>query len=141
MHERVAISLQYRRFAMLLLGTFAGMGLTLALVGVYGVLSYSVTQRLHEVGVRMALGAKAQDVVRLILGDAVKLAGIGLGAGLILSLLLGRLLSKVVFGVTPTDPQTFAIVSLLLAIAALLAGAVPVHRATRVDPMIALRHE
>jgi putative ABC transport system permease protein len=141
MQERVEISLQYRRFSMLLLGTFAGIGLTLALVGVYGVLSYSVTQRLHEVGVRMALGAKGSDVVKLILGEAVKLAGIGLAAGLVLSLLLSRLLEKAIFGVTATDPQTFVSVSVLLAVAALLAGLIPVRRASRVDPMIALRHE
>jgi putative ABC transport system permease protein len=141
MQERVGISLQYRRFSMLLLATFASIGMALAIVGVYGVLSYSVTQRLHEVGVRMALGADGRDIVQLILGEAVKLAGIGLAAGLVLALLLSGLLAKAIFGVTATDPQTFAVVSILLAAAALAAGVVPVRRATCVDPMIALRHE
>src|SRR5262249_27589321 len=125
MPDRIAIALQYRRFSMLLLGTFAAVGLALALVGVCGGLSYSVTQRLHEVGVRIALGAEPQDVVKLILGNAAKLAGLGLAAGLVLSLLLSHLLAKIVFGVTATDPQTYAAVSILLAIAALAAGTIP----------------
>jgi putative ABC transport system permease protein len=141
MDELVGQSLAYRRFSMLLLGTFAAIGLILALVGVYGVMSYSVTQRLHEIGVRMALGAARRDVVRLVLGNAVKLAGIGLAAGFVLSLLVSRWLAQLVFGVSPTDAGTFISVSVLLAIAALAAGYIPARRATLVDPATALREE
>jgi putative ABC transport system permease protein len=141
MDELVGHSLSYRRFSMLLLGTFAAIGLILALVGVYGVMSYSVTQRLHEIGVRMALGAERRDVVKLVLGNAVKLAGIGLAAGFVLSLMVSRWLAQVVFGVSATDPGTFISVSVLLAIAALAAGYIPARRATRVDPATALREE
>jgi putative ABC transport system permease protein len=141
MDERVARSLAYRRFSMLLLAIFAAIGLILALVGVYGVMSYSVTQRLHEIGVRMALGAERDDVMKLVLGNAVKLAGIGLGAGFVLSLLISRWLAKIVFGVSSTDPGTFISVSALLALAALAAGYIPARRATLIDPATALREE
>jgi putative ABC transport system permease protein len=141
MDELIAQSLAYRRFSMLLLAIFAAIGLTLALVGVYGVMSYSVTQRLHEIGVRMALGAEQRDVVKLVLGNVVKLAGIGLAAGFILSLLVSRWLAQVVFAVSSTDPATFISVSALLAIAALAAGYIPARRATLVDPATALREE
>jgi putative ABC transport system permease protein len=141
MDELVAQSLAYRRFSMLLLAIFAAIGLILALVGVYGVMSYSVTQRLHEIGVRMALGAEQRDVVKLVLGNAVKLAGIGLAAGFVLSLLVSRWLAQVVFGVSSTDPATFISVSALLAIAALAAGYIPARRATLIDPATALREE
>jgi putative ABC transport system permease protein len=141
MDELVGQSLAYRRFSMLLLGLFAAIGLTLALVGVYGVMSYSVTQRLHEIGVRMALGAERRDVVKLVLGNAVKLAGIGLAAGFVLSLLVSRWLAQLVFGVSATDPGTFISVSALLAFAALAAGYIPARRATLVDPATALREE
>ena len=141
MDELIAQSLAYRRFSMLLLAIFAAIGLTLALVGVYGVMSYSVTQRLHEIGVRMALGAERRDVVKLVLGNVVTLAGTGLGAGFILSLLVSRWLAQVVFAVSSTDPATFISVSALLAIAALAAGYIPARRATLVDPATALREE
>lgn len=141
MEDRVAVSLQNRRFSMLLLGSFAAIGLTLALVGVYGVISYSVTQRLHEIGMRIALGAGRRDVVRLVLGNAAKLAAAGLGAGFILSLLLSRWLAKAIFGVSATDVQTFVFVFVLMSVAALAAGYIPAWRATRVDPMVALRHD
>jgi putative ABC transport system permease protein len=141
MDDRIAISLQYRRFSMLLLGTFAAIGFTLSLVGVYGVISYSVTQRIHEIGMRMALGAGQSDVIRLVLGNAAKLAAVGLSVGFALSLLLSRWLAKAIFGVSATDLQTFISVSVLMAIAALSAGYIPARRATRVDPMVALRHD
>ncbi len=141
MDDLVAQSLAYRRFSMLLLAIFAAMGLMLALVGVYGVMSYSVTQRLHEIGVRMALGAERRDVVKLVLGAAVKLAGVGLMVGFVLSLLVSRWFGQVVFGVSSTDPLTFIAVSALLATAALAAGYIPAHRATLVDPAMALREE
>jgi putative ABC transport system permease protein len=113
----------------------------LALVGVYGVISYSVTQRVHEIGMRIALGAGQNDVVRLVLGNAARLAAAGLGAGFILSLLLSRWLAKAIFGVSATDVQTFVFVFVLMSIAALAAGYIPARRATRVDPMVALRHD
>jgi putative ABC transport system permease protein len=141
MEDRVAVSLQNRRFSMLLLGSFAAIGLTLALVGVYGVISYSVTQRLHEIGMRVALGAGQSDVVRLVLGNAARLAAAGLAAGFVLSLLLSRWLAKAIFGVSATDVQTFVFVFVLMSIAALAAGYIPARRATRVDPMVALRHD
>jgi putative ABC transport system permease protein len=122
-------------------GIFAVNGLTLSLVGVYGVISYSVTQRLHEIGMRIALGARRNDVIRLVLGNAAKLAAVGLSMGFILSLLLSRWLAKAIFGVSATDLQTFSWVSVLMAIAALAAGYIPARRATRVDPMAALRHD
>jgi putative ABC transport system permease protein len=141
MDDLVGQSLAYRRFSMLLLAVFAAIGLTLALVGVYGVMSYSVTLRLHEIGVRMALGAERRDVLNLVLGNAVKLAGIGLAAGFVLSLLISRWLAQVVFGVSSTDPATFISVFALLAIAALAAGYIPARRAALVDPATALREE
>jgi putative ABC transport system permease protein len=141
MDEWVAQSLAYRRFSMLLLAIFAAVGLVLALVGVYGVMSYSVTQRLHEIGIRMALGAEHGDVVKLVLGNAMKLAGIGLGVGFVLSLLVSRRLAQVVFGVSSTDPSTYISVSTLLALAALAAGYIPARRATLIDPSTALREE
>ena len=141
MDDLVAQSVAYRRFSMLLLAIFAAMGLMLALVGVYGVISYSVTQRLHEIGVRMALGAERRDVVKLVLGGAVKLAGVGLMVGFVLSLVVSRWLGQVVFGVSSTDPLTFIAVSALLATAALAAGYIPAHQATLVDPAMALREE
>jgi len=141
MNQLVAQSLAYRRFSMLLLGIFAAIGLILALVGVYGVISYSVTQRLHEIGVRMALGAARRDVFKLVLGNVVKLAGIGLAAGFVLSLLVSRWLAQVAVGVSSTDPETFMSVFVLLAIAALAAGYIPARRATLIDPATALREE
>ncbi len=141
MDDWVATSLQYRRFSMLLLSIFAGIGLLLALVGIYGVMSYSVTQRLHEIGIRMALGARRGDVVRLVIGNAVQLAGIGLAAGFLLALALSHWLNQVVYGVRATDPLTFVSVAMILAATALGAAYIPAYRATRVDPTVALRYE
>ena len=141
MNQRVALSLQYRRFSMLLLAIFAGIGVTLAMVGVYGVMAYSVTQRLHEIGVRVALGAGRTDVIKLLLSSAVKQTGMGLALGFVLSLIVSRWLGGVIFGVSPTDPATFAAVFALLGMTALAAGFVPAIRATRVDPATSLREE
>jgi hypothetical protein len=141
MDDLVSQSLQYRRFSMLLLAVFAGVGLALALVGVYGVMAYSVAQRKHEIGIRMALGAARRDVTKLVLRNAVQQAGIGLALGFLLSLLISRWLARVVVGVSPTDPVTLSAVSALLAFAALAAGYIPARRATQVDPATALREE
>jgi predicted permease len=129
------------RFAMLLLASFAGLALLLATIGMYGVISYSVAQRTQEIGIRMALGAAHSHVFRMILVQGARLAGLGLAIGLLVALGVTRFMVSFLYGVQPTDPLTFAAVSALLATIALLACYVPARRATRVDPMVALRYE
>ncbi|HSE99030.1 MAG TPA: FtsX-like permease family protein, partial [Blastocatellia bacterium] len=141
MQQRMSDSVAKRRFNMLLVGSFGFLALVLAGVGIYGVISYSVAQRTHEIGLRMALGADRRDIFRLIVGQGIVLTIIGIGIGLIGSFALTRLISTLLFGVTATDTLTFAGVSLLLSSVALAACYVPARRATRVDPMVALRYE
>jgi len=141
MDQLLAKSVAQPRFRTLLLGVFAALALVLASVGIYGVISYSVTQRTQEIGIRMALGAQARDVMTLVIGQGMVLALIGLAFGLAASFALTRLLGSLLFEVSTTDQATFAVVAALLAGVALLACWIPARRAARVDPMIALRHE
>ena len=136
----VAESIAPRRLSVLLLGVFAGIALVLAAVGTYGVISYLVAQRTHEIGVRMALGAQRQDVLKLVVGHALKLVGIGIAIGLVLAFFSSRTLAALLYNVGAFDLATFSIITGLLALTALLASYIPALRATRADPMIALSH-
>jgi putative ABC transport system permease protein len=128
-----------QRFTLLLMGTFALVALTLAAVGVYGVLSYAVTQRTHEIGVRMALGARPAQVRLLVMGDGLLLAIVGMAVGLAGAFAVGDVLGALTFGVNPRDPLVFGTVTLVLAVVIVIAGYVPARRATRVDPLESLR--
>jgi putative ABC transport system permease protein len=141
MPQVVAAATGTRRFNALLLGLFAGMALLLTLVGLYGVITYLVGRRGREIGVRMALGAGRGDILRLILAQGMKPVVIGGIIGLIASIALTRLMRTLLFGVSATDPLTFAVITLLLMLAALLACWIPARRAAKVDPLIALRSE
>src|SRR5262249_40939941 len=126
---------------MLLVGTFGVLALVLATIGIYCTIVYFVSRRTHEIGIRMALGAGRRAVMLLVLRQASWLVGAGLGIGLIAALALTRVMAGLLFGVKPTDPLTFAVVSLLLIAVALSASYIPAQRATNVDPMVALRYE
>jgi putative ABC transport system permease protein len=141
MEEIIARSLAPRRFNLLLFGVFAALALVLASVGIYGVIAYTVSQRTREIGVRMALGAGRRDILKLIIGRGLALTFGGIATGLLASLALMRWLESLLFEVSPTDTLTFACVALLLALMALLACYVPARRATKVDPLVTLRHE
>ena len=139
--EAVGASVAQERFRTLLMSSFSGIALILAAVGIFGVISYSASQRTHEIGIRMALGAQQRTVLRLILGQGAKLALLGLGAGAVAALLLTRLMASLLYGVSATDPLTFGTVAIVLLGVAVTACYIPAHRAMRVDPMVALRHE
>jgi putative ABC transport system permease protein len=141
MEEILADSIARQRFSMLLLAIFAGVALVLAGVGIYGIMSYSVAQRTHEIGIRMALGAQTGAVLKLAVGYGMKLVVAGLVIGLIAAFALTRVMATLLFGVTATDPTTFTLISLLLIAVAVLASYVPARRATKVNPIIALRYE
>jgi putative ABC transport system permease protein len=141
MQELLSDSVARRRFSMTLLALFAGVALLLAAVGIYGVISYTVTLRAHEIGIRVALGASRGGVLWLVLGQSLVLTVAGVFLGLAGSLLVSRVISGLLFNVRPTDPATFAIVAAFLAAVAALASLLPAGRASRVDPMVALRYE
>jgi predicted permease len=141
MEDVIAKSISPQRFHMSLLALFGGIGLALASVGIYGVMAYAVSQRTREIGIRMALGAQLNDVLRMVLGHGMKLTAIGVVVGLAASFALTRVLKTLLFGVTPSDLLTFAAVSVALMAIALLASYIPARRATKVDPLIALRYE
>ena len=141
MDDVVTKSLSQPRFNMLLLGVFAGLALLLAAIGIYSVLSYSVRQRVPEIGIRLALGARLTDVLRMVVIEGMKPTLIGVAIGMAAALLMGRLVASLIFQVKPTDPLTFIGVGALLALIALLACVIPAYRASKVDPVIALRNE
>jgi predicted permease len=141
MDERLADALARRRLSMLLLGGFAGIALILAAIGIYGVMAYSVNQRTHEIGIRLALGAQTRDILRLVVRQALLLVSVGIAVGLAGALALTRVMASLLYGISATDRLTFVITPLLLAGVALLASYLPARRAAKVDPMIALRYE
>jgi putative ABC transport system permease protein len=141
MDEYVSSSVAAPRFNTTLLAIFASVALVLTIIGLYGVMSYSVAQRTNEIGIRMALGAQARDVLGLIVKDGVKIVGVGLLLGIGGALALTRLMESLLFGVTTRDPLTFVAIGGLLSLVAMLACYIPAWRATRVDPLEALRCE
>jgi len=141
MEELISKSVSGPRFNSVLLASFAGLALVLAAVGIYGVIAYSVTQRTHEIGIRMALGAGPHSMITLIVGEGAVLALIGIGLGVVASLILTRLIANFLFGVAATDPAIFCGVSMLLTVVALGGCYIPARRAAKVDPIVALRYE
>jgi len=141
MHQLLAQSVVTPRFRTVLLAVFAAVALALAAIGVYGVLAYSVSRRTHEIGIRVALGARQADILRHVLGEGTRLALIGVAAGAGASFALSRVMSSLLFGVDATDPLTFAAVALLLALVAIAAAYFPARRAAALDPLAALRSE
>jgi putative ABC transport system permease protein len=141
MEQYLADSVARPRFNTVLLGLFAALALALAVVGIYGVMSYFVAQRTHEIGIRMAMGARSCDVLRMVVRQGMSLTMIGLVIGLTLAFAATRLLTSLLYGVGPTDPSTFVVISSLFALVALLACYIPARRAAKVDPIVALRHE
>ena len=141
MNDVIAQSVSPQRFNMLLLASFAGLALILAAVGIYSVLSYAVRRRVREIGIRMALGASNNDVIRMVLADGLKPILVGVALGLAAALALSRVVASLIFGIRATDPLTFAAVALLLLLVGILATIIPAYRATRIEPVRILREE
>ncbi len=141
MDERIANTIWQRRLSGALFIVFAALALVLASVGIYGVMSYVVSQRTREIGIRMAMGARPRDVLKLVIGQGAKLIAVGLGAGLIVAFIASRIINSLLYRVSASDPLTYLVVPLLLAAVALLACYIPARRAMKVDPMTALRVE
>jgi putative ABC transport system permease protein len=141
MNERLSDSFAPRRFQMVLFGAFAALALAIAAVGIYGVVSYAVSRRTHEIGIRMALGATPRDALKLVIRQGMLLALIGVGLGLAGALALTRVMRGLLFNMSATDPATFVGVALLLVAVALIASYIPARRATKVDPLQSLRQE
>ena len=141
MEERINASMATSQFGVRLLTLFAALATLLAGVGLYGVIAQSVTQRTQEIGVRMALGAQRSSVLTMVIGQGLRMTAVGLAVGCVAALGLARLISTLLYGISPADPLTYAGVAAVLAIAAVAASAVPAYRAMRTDPLEALRHE
>jgi putative ABC transport system permease protein len=141
MEQRLGDSLARRRFAAFLLATFAALALTLAAIGIYGVIAYWVDQRTREIGIRMALGAAQGSILKLVLRQSLAMVGIGLVVGIGGALALTRVMKSLVFGISTTDAATFVLLPIVLSAVALLASYIPARRALQVDPLVAVRHE
>jgi putative ABC transport system permease protein len=141
MEELVSRSVAQPRFVLLLLGLFAVLAMVLAAVGIYGVMSYSVTQRTHEIGIRVALGASSTDVLRMVVGQGLALTAAGVAIGVVGSLAITRVMESMLYGVGARDWETYVVITGLLGVVAVMASLIPARRATKVDPMEALRYE
>ena len=141
MDQRVAASMEAQRFAVVLLGAFGTLALILAAIGLYGVLAFTVSQRTREIGIHLALGAQRLDVLTMVIRQGMLLVFIGAGLGVVGAYSLTRLIQSLLFGVTATDPLTFVLVPIVLGVVGFIACYVPARRATKVDPLVALRYE